>query len=79
MVPSLPIFCLMVDGIVFNLHFSCGVVALEVGEVIPRIPEAPFYSSHCPDFLFLFAFISELQQHYLSSFLKRNEAGKGSG
>ena len=38
MVSSLPVLRFVVDGFILNLHFSCGVVALEVGKVIPGIP-----------------------------------------
>ena len=59
-IPSLPVFRLVIDPAAADLHLSCGEIALEIGRVILRVPQAELRSEEIVN-LFAVTFIGESQ------------------
>ena len=77
MVPALPVLGLVIDGgaAVFELHLSQSVVALEVGGVVLRVPQAELDEAVQAQLLFFAAFVGQLHAGDLSAETAGNHHG----
>ena len=72
-IPSLPVFRLVIDPAAADLHLSCGEIALEIGRVILRVPQAELHVAEDIENLFAVTFIGESQPVDLTGRVHRHE------
>ena len=76
MVPSLPVFGLMVNGAAFHLYLSGGKVPLKIGAVVGGIPETEFHKAEDIQMSGRSSRVADDQAVDLTGIMDRNKGGK---